>query len=494
MRLGIGAMLFEGNTFSPVVTGRDAFEARYLHAGAAMIGALRGTNTEAAGAIGICIQRSVDFVPLIATNGGSGGRVEAFFYAEVKADLLRRLGAAMPLDGLYLALHGAFIAQGVDDVESDLLQSVRAIIGDIPLVVSCDMHAHITEPMLRLCDVLIGYQLYPHDDTAETGERSMRLLIDITAGKISPVMRACRAPMLAPAQKQRTAGSGPMARIFSLARSLEAGTVHAVSYFCVQPWMDLPAMGFTSVVVAEDPATADAHARLIAETAWAARDEFLVTVHTPAAAIAGGMAIEGQIILADAADCVGGGAAGSSAEALRALLRHAPQSPATIHLVSPETVQASQEISLGDQMEAIFVDAGGLSFSVSAELVSRGDGQFTYKGGLMGGVSVSMGPSIVLRVAAVDILVASQSAYEYADEAFLSNGIDPATKKFVVVKNPMNYQAAYPNAAAYFILDTPGPTTPNLTSLPWQNIDRPTFPIDRAFSPQLITFPAEQAP
>lgn len=492
MRLGIGAMLFEGNTFSPVVTGRDAFEDRYLHTGEAMIEALTGTNTEAAGAIGICLQRGIDFLPLIATNGGSGGRVEAAFYAELKADLLRRLSAALPLDGLYLALHGAFVAQGVDDVESDLLRAVRAIIGDIPLVVSCDMHAHITAPMLELCDALIGYQLYPHDDTAETGERSMRLLIDISLGKIRPVMRACRAPMLAPAQKQRTAGSGPMARIFSLARGLEGGTVHAVSYFCVQPWMDLPAMGFTSVVVAEDPATAAGHARQIAEAAWAARDEFLVTVHTAAEAIAAGMAIEGQIILAEAADCVGGGAPGSSAEVLRALLRHAPQAPATIHLVGPETVKAAQERSPGDALEVVLTDAAGHPFSVPAQLVSRSDGHFTYKGGVMGGVSVSMGPSIVLRVGAVEVLVASQSAYEYADEAFLANGIDPATKKFVVVKNPMNYQAAYPKAAAFFVLDTPGPTTPNLTSLPWQHIDRPTFPIDRAFSPDLVIFPNGQ--
>ncbi|MGE0240555.1 MAG: M81 family metallopeptidase [Parvibaculaceae bacterium] len=493
MRLGIGAMLFEGNTFSPVVTGRDAFEARYLHAGPAVVDALRGTNTEAAGAIGICRERAVDFVPLLATNGGSGGRVAASCYAELKADLLSRLSAASPLDGLYLALHGAFVAEGVDDVESDLLRSVRAIVGGIPLVVSCDMHAHITLPMLELCDALVGYQLYPHDDTAETGERAMRLLVDITSGRVRPVMRACRAPMLAPAQKQRTAGAGPMARIFALARNLEGDGVHAVSYFCVQPWMDLPAMGFTAVVVAEDATTAEAHARRIAETAWAAREDFLVEVHAPTDAIAAGLRIEGQIVLADAADCVGGGAPGSSAEVLRALLDHAPQAPAAIHLVAPWTVEAARNKSLGEEVEAVFPDAAGKPFSVPARLVSASDGRFTYRSGPMGGVAVSMGPSIVLRVGAVDVLVASQSAYEYADEAFLANGIDPAVKKFVVVKNPMNYQAAYPKAAAFYVLDTPGPTTPNLAALPWRHVDRPTFPIDRAFPPDFVVFPGGEA-
>lgn len=489
MRVGVGALLFEGNTFSPVVSGMEAFRSKYLHRGAEMVTALRGSNTEAAGAIAIAEAQGVDIAPLLATHGGAGGAVEAGCYAALKDELLARLAAALPLDGLYLALHGAFVAQGVDDVEGDLLAAVRALIGPLPLVVSCDMHAHITPPMVALPDALIGYQLYPHDDTGDTGARSMRLLLEMLAGRARPVTRACRAPMLAPAQKQRTSGTGPMARMNRLARSLETGPVHAVSYFCVQPWMDLPEMGFTAVVVAEEADLSAQLARQIAETAWAAREEFLVEMHTPAEAIRLGLQQKGQIVLADAADCVGGGAAGSSAEVLRQLCRDAPEAPACTHVVAPELVAACAGLAPGDFVRARFVDARGEPFELPAEFVSRSDGRFTYKGGLMGGVTASMGPSVVLRCGSVDVLATSLSAYEYADEAFRANGIDPAALKFVVVKNPMNYQAAYPDAAAYFVLATEGPTTPDLAALPWRRLDRPTFPMERDFTPDFVAFP-----
>jgi microcystin degradation protein MlrC len=108
----------------------------------------------------------------------------------------------------------------------------------------------------------------------------------------------------------------------------------------------------------------------------------------------------------------------------------------------------------------------------------------------MRGVEARMGVTAVLRAGAVEILVSSLSAYEYADEAFAANGIATREKKFIVVKNPMNYQTAYADAAACFILDTPGPTTANLAALSWRRLDRPTFPIDADFEPRFVGFPA----
>lgn len=478
MRIGLGALLFEGNTFSPVVTGIDAFESKYLHRGAAIIEGLRGSNTEAAGAAAEAARRGASIVPLIATHGGAGGRVARDVYQQLKGELLERLKGAGSLDGLYLALHGSFVAEGVDDAEGEILTEVRAVVGDIPIVVSCDMHAHVTEAMLTAADGLIGYQLYPHDDTAETGERSMAMLLDMVESGVRPVTRAYRVPMIVPAQKQRTQGYTPMARVFARAREMERNGMRRVSYFCVQPWMDFPAMGFTAVAVADDAEAADAAAREIATMAWEARNEFLVDTLSPDDAIAAGMNVPGQVILADAADCVGGGAAGSSAEVLKSLLRAAPDADAAIHVVAPEVVEIAGACSPGDIFSVHFSDADGALFPVSVELVWAGAGSFTYKTGFLGGVTASMGPCALLRAGKVEILAASLSAYEYGDEAFRSVGIDVAAKKFVVVKNPMNYQAAYPDAAAYHVLATKGPTTPELTSLPFERIDRPIFPLD----------------
>ncbi len=493
MRLAVGALLFEGNTFSPVVTGRADFASKYLCEGQDVVARLAGTGTEVAGAFAAAGKAGATVVPLLATHGGAGGRVSAAFYAELRAAMLRLLDAAGEVDGVYLALHGAFVAEGIDDVEGELLAAVRAKVGAIPIVVSCDLHAHITPAMLRNCDALTAYRLYPHDDAFETGERACEMLMDIVAGRLRPVMRACRAPLLLPAQKQRTRGDGPMARIHDLARDIEAGPVRTVSYFPVQPWMDLPEMGFTTVAVAESEAAARAAAERITRSVWEARREFALDVLPPGDAIAQGLRQEGLVVLADASDCVGGGATGDSALLIPWLQRMAPDADAAIHLVDPEVVSQARDRRIGERFRVAIgnkLDLGyGAPAPLDVELVALGDGAFRYAGGLMRGVEASIGPSVVLRAGAIEILVGSASAYEYSDEAFAAHGIDARRKKFVVVKNPMNYQTAYAEAAAHYIVDTPGPTTPNLGRLAWHRLDRPTYPLDADCPADLVHFP-----
>lgn len=114
--------------------------------------------------------------PLLATHGGAGGIVERECHQALRNDLLDRLRAAAPFDGVFLALHGAMTAEDAGDVEGELLAEVRAIAGLTPIAVSCALHAHITPAMLANCDILIGYQHYPHDDAPETAARAARLV------------------------------------------------------------------------------------------------------------------------------------------------------------------------------------------------------------------------------------------------------------------------------------------------------------------------------
>jgi microcystin degradation protein MlrC len=483
MRFAVGALLFEGNTFSPVVARRADFAAKYLHEGSAMLEALRGTGTEIGGAIDEAAAGGDVLVPLIATHGGAGGRVAAETTREFVSTLLARIAALPPVDGIYLALHGAFVSQDSLDVEGELLRAVRALRPGVPLAVSCDLHAHVTDAMLAHCDVLTGYRHYPHDDTHETGRRALAMLREIVAGRLKPVMVRCRLPLIVPAQKQRTRGDGPMAELRALAEELTAGPIRDIAHFCVQPWIDAPGLGFTTVVTAhDDAAAAEAIAARVAAAMWDRRHRFLVDTLAPAAAIARGLATEGLVVLADAADCVGGGASGDSAAALRALLAHAPGIPAAIHLADGVAAAAALaagpgariEIGIGNRRDPAY----GAPLQVEAEVLRPAPESFVYAGGLMRGVRAETGPSAVLRVGAVDVLVTSNACYEYGDEAFATAGIDARARKFVVVKNPMNYQQTYAGAAAMFILDTPGPTTPNLAGLDFRAVERPLFPLD----------------
>ena len=491
-RIAVGALLFEGNTLSPVVTGRGDFASKYLASGAEIPARLAATNTEVGGALEVFRGADADIVPLIATHGGAGGRVAAKCYAEFRDELLERLKAAGKVDGVYLALHGAFIAEGTDDAEAEILAAVAAIVGrDVPIAVSCDLHGHITAEMLRHACILVGYQEYPHDDTRETGARAATLLMRTIRGQIRPVTRLRRAPMILPAQRQRTKGTGPMMDIVRLARSREAdGTVLSASYFAVQPWLDLPGVGVTGVAVADgDPAVADRVAGEIVELYWKKRREFLVPTEQPAEAIRKGRSLTGgPVILADAADCVGGGASGDSAVVLSALLAHAPDQSAAIHIVDPATVAEARRVGAGGRFQARLgnrvATAGGppVVAEVTVERVEP-NARFRYSGGLMGGVEASMGDSALLAIGPIRVLCTSLSSYEYSDEHFQALGLDARRLKFLVVKNPMNYQQAYAGAPARFVLDTPGPTTCNLASVGWRRLDRPCFPMEDGFEP-----------
>jgi hypothetical protein len=197
-----------------------------------------------------------------------------------EGDLLDRMRQALPVDGVYLALHGAFIAESNDDVEGDILTEVRRMVGPrVPIAVSLDIHAYVTPTMIRNSNIVVGYHYYPHDDTFETGQRSAGLLLRTLRGEIEPVLGYRRAPMLMPAQSCRTKrGKGPLADACTLARAQEAaGEVLAASYFCAQPWMDLPGNCYSAVVVGNgDVAAADRVALDMAKTAWDRRNDYLV--------------------------------------------------------------------------------------------------------------------------------------------------------------------------------------------------------------------------
>ena len=489
MRIAIGAVLFEGNTLSPLVNTLQDFENKYLVAGPELVPGLRGSGTEMAGAIRALEVAGAGIVPLIATHGGAGGTVGRDAYARLRGDLLGRLRAAGEVDGVYLALHGAMICQGEDDPEGDMLAAVREIVGgDVPVAASCDLHANVTPRMVGSADILIGYQLYPHDDTFETGERATGLLVRAVEGRIRPVTRMRKLAAIFPAQRQRTRGDTPMAEFYKTARAREAlGQCLAASYFPVQPWLDLPDIGFAAVVVTDgDPEAAERLATEMAGEAWRRRREFESRLWSPAEAIAAGLKAEGRpVMLVDAADCVGGGAAGDSAIVLKALLEGAPGEPAAVLIVDPETAEAARRAGEGRRFAARIGNKldprYGAPVETEAEVARLFDGRFTYRGGLMGGVTASMGPSALLRVGdggAVQVVASTYSSYEYADEQFRAAGVDARRCRFVVVKNPMNFQNAYDFASATFFLSTPGPTTPELAGVPWEHIRRPFYPLD----------------
>jgi microcystin degradation protein MlrC len=489
-RIAVGGLLFEGNTLSRVRTELVDFQNKYLVVGDAMIGALANTNVEIAGAISAISAAGWSVAPLIATHGGAGGRVTAECYTELKALLLDGLRSAGAIDGVYLALHGAMICEGEDDAEGDILRAVRAIIGDIPLSISCDLHAHITPRMVDACSIIVGYQHYPHDDTFETGARAAGLLVRAVKGEIKPTMSMRKVAMLSAPFSHGTREPGPMRQLYRWRCGVESsGRALALSYFPVQPWLDFEDTGFAAVAVTDDQLDAAADLALeLAELAWAKRHEFEAAGVEAKAALEEGLATEGQpIILSDASDCVGAGAAGDSARMLQSYLQSGIDAPLLVHVVDPEIAGLAWSAGVGAAISGYLgnkIDPSyGAPLPIDGMVTHLFEGDFTYAGGLMGGVRASMGKSAVIAVKSAVVVVSSYSAYEYADEHFRAAGQDVRNFKFVIVKNPMNFKQAYASAPKRVLVNLPGPSTSQLRNVDWRRVQRPCFPLDDQDAP-----------
>ncbi len=495
LRIAIGQISQESNAFVATQTAIDLFENSYLYQDQELF-TLANSNTEISGMLGCLRAADAEIIPMIATRSVSGGPLSDACYIELKHRLLERLRKAGPLDGLLLSLHGAMLSVTEDDPEGDLLCEIRGIVGDhVPVVATLDLHAHVTQRMMRYANALVAYAHYPHDDTVATGERGAQLLLKALRGQANLVMAMAKVPMLASGCNGQTFGDAPMSQLSRRARELEQRDgVLSISCIQVHPNLDQPDLGCGAIVVTDgDLALAVETAEMLAREFWDRRWEFIPEMFTVSEAVTAGRATEGPVVIVDAADCAGGGAAGDSVAVLRELIEFGMNEPTYLMVVDPQAAalcahagtNQTVELNLGYGIDPTW----GRPINVVGRVETLSDGHFQYRGGPFGGTWASMGPSAVLQVGTISILITSQPTYDWLDEQYRSVGLDPGIAKFICAKNPMNYRFAYKDIAARaFVVDTPGPTPPNIRRLPYRNLHGSVFPFeDSPVPPNMAT-------
>ena len=482
MRIVIGCVKQETNTFSQVKTTLQAFQEGMFWATAdEMLDKFTNTRTELGGFIEVLQQEGHDIVTTFAAWAMSSGPLTRDTHEWLLQQILDGIRQAGKVDGVLLAMHGAMVSEGYEDGTGHMLAQVRNLVGaDIPIGASLDLHAHVTPTMVGASDVLVGFETYPHIDEFETGQKTARLLLSHLRGEIKPVIALAKAPMLLQAEGQSSA-RGPFRRLLDSARSLEENPdILSASLFPIQPWMDIPDTGFGVIVVADgDLELAQKEAQRIADMAWEARHEFDVELVPPKEAVERALALEGQpIVMSDSADGVGSGSAGNGTNVLRVLLEANLQEPAMITLIDPEAVQ--QAIAGGFNNEVTLM-VGGKSdpvfnqpLQVTGRVKTISDASYKAYG-----VIAPMGHCVVLEIGQVSLLLMSYKAHTITPSVFRAVGLDPADAKIVVVKSPTQFRDEFePIAREIIMVDAPGISSANFKSLPFQHITRPLYPFD----------------
>jgi microcystin degradation protein MlrC len=491
MRLVIAMMKHETNTFSPVRTDWQRFVDWGAHLGDAARRAYEGTAMPMGAYLKLAREVGAEVVTPVAAEAMPSGPVAAEAYEIMSSAILDAVRRGC--DAAMLDLHGAMVAETTPDGEGTLLERIRAIAPDLPIAVTCDLHANLTEKMVRNSTALIGYKTYPHVDMYEVGEQVGRILLRAMKGEIRPVMGWARRPLLAQTLRMGT-DDEPMKTLIAMARAEERRGMLAATVFGGFPLADFADAGISAICVADgNGAAARAAAERLMDAAWERREDFLYRHEPLDEAVARAKAMtEGPVLLLDHADTVGSGGTEDVMTVLREVIRQGLDDVAVAAVWDPEAVQrmakagvgATVTLKLGGRTDMPSIDRRGEPLEITGKVRTLSDGEWIVRGPMYTGVTVSMGPTAVLDTGKVQIVVVSRHHEPWDQGVFTSVGIDPKTKRYLLLKSRIHYRAGFaPLARATITCDGEGVTTSDNDRLRFRHVRRPIFPLDRLNEP-----------
>jgi len=490
-RILFGGLFHETHTFLDEVTSWEAFT---VAEGEAIL-AKRGDASPTDGFLEVADAEGWHVIPTIDARATPSGTVtDAMFerywreFAAVAAPAL-----AAGVDAIYLVLHGAMATESQRDVEGELLARIRALPGgQVPIFGVLDLHGNISPRMCTLANGLVIYRENPHTDARAAAVRGARLLARCLREGRVPRMVWCRPPILwAPTGTGTHAD--PMCALERFALELEAGPgeIWACNIAAGYSFADTPDTGCSLSAVTTAPVDeARERLRAGAQLAWDLREQGTISypgVDEVVARLRASPPNEGPVLLVEPADNIGGGAPGDCTDVLRALLRHGIGRSLVV-INDPVSVSALADAAPGDVRT---LDVGGRGsrldpgpVRLEATFASRSDGVFLLEDkqshlASMNGVRIEMGPSAVIRSGGVTILLTTRKTAPFDLGQLRSQGLEPRDFLVIGVKAAVAHKRAYDTVArASYYVDTAGPCTGNLASLPWRQLQRPVYPLD----------------
>ncbi len=484
----------ETNTFSKIPTTYESFKAQDLFLdGSSAIAARGDSNTELAGFCDAARKHDWELVHVLSAIAQPAGMVTRDAFDRLTDPIVAVAREQRDrLDGIALGLHGAMVTDFCDDGEGELLARLRAVVGpDMPIAVTLDLHANVTRDMCRHSDILVSYRTYPHIDMRETAALAGDLLQRTMAGQIRPVVLRAHLPMIDEANGGRTDIGAMLPRLLRAREYESLAGVLAVSINAGFARVDIGEVGPTVIVVAErdsELARHQAFAHELADDIWAQRHEVMnrfMDVDEAAHICRDHDASQAPIIVADYADNPGGGGYGDATNLLAAMLRAGIQNACFGPIVDPQTVQQLQDTAVGARSQVQLggktdPTLGGGPLTLEATVLLHSDGRYYAEGPMTGGLDKTWGPTVVLHVQGIDILVVTQPAQILDLAQFTAFGIDPRKKKVVGLKSMQHFRAAFePIASKVIVCDSGALCSPHYARKSYAKVPRPLFPLDQ---------------
>lgn len=494
MRAVIAMMKHETNTFSPVPTPIERF-ARGVPLpprGEAAREAYRGTGTAMAAFIDICEREGIDIVTPIAAQASPSAPVQDAAYQAITDAICEAVSAGC--DMVMLDLHGAMVTESLEDGEGALLARIRGIAPDVPVAVALDMHTNLYPAIAENVTTLAGYQTYPHVDNYATGLRAGEALVRGMRGEVRPTLAWGQRPMLPHVMRQGT-GHEPNRSIQARAAAMEAGGEALIAtLFTGFPHADIHDAGTSAVVVTDGDAQAARElCDELLDAAWGEREAWVYHIEPLAKSIERARAASGgPVVLLDHFDNAASGGTQDTMTVLGAILDAGLRDVAAFAICDPGAVAMLVEagvgnramVSLGGKLDMPALGLRGQPREVSGRVKLISDGLYRNLGPASPRLLMDMGPTVVLDTGDVEIVVTSRQQEPNDRNCFLSLGIDPASKKYLMLKSRVHYRAGFGDLASEVIeCAGTGVCTSDYGQIRFERVRRPIYPLDPMETP-----------
>ncbi len=482
MKVLVGGIYHESHSFSNIPTDLESFKRVLFFEGNEVIEKLRGTTSEMAGFIRGAERFDFELVPTVWAWGVSSGPVKASALESLLESVRKAIGRER-VDGILFALHGALVGEDAPDGDGLILSRLRSYVGDrTPIAITLDLHANVSEQMVSLADVVVGYDTYPHVDQVERGLEAAELLVRTIKGEIRPVMALEKPPLMIVPQKQLT-DAYPMNELVDLAHERER-EVLSVTVSGGFVYSDVPEVGLSAIAITDNrPELARRCAKEIADRAWELRRAFVPRLPGVRESVERAIKSDRRpVILADIGDNIGAGTPGDGTFILRELL-HQDARAAVVIIADPEAVGSAIEVGVGQELT---LAVGGkcdrfhgepVAITGRVKLIS--DGRFVNRGPMRDGILENMGRTVVVQASGVTIVLTEIKMPPWNLEQLRSLAIPPEDQKIIVLKSAVAFRAAYESLAQEIIeVNSPGLSSLDLSQFNYQHIRRPIFPLD----------------
>jgi microcystin degradation protein MlrC len=484
-RIAIAGFLHETNTFAPLLTTFDDFYSAGGPYADFILGEemfeFRGKsyNRGACGFLNKAESLGHNITPIIYAAAEPSNQVTESAFERIMGVIALSLSNKGPFDGLFLDLHGAMVYENYQDGETEILRRVRKIVGDIPIVVSLDLHGNITRETFDLASILVGYRTYPHTDVYQTGERCALVHDHILRG--NHVFKAFRQiPFLMPLTRQST-NTEPCRSIYALIDELERNPeVVSCSIMAGFAPADMFHTGPTVFTYGASQAAADQAADDLFKAIMDRESDFSVDLLEPREAVEKAIRLtkinQQPVILADIQDNAGAGGTTDTPWVLEALVEQVGNVPRTAMALmnDPQAAQAAHGAGEG---ATIKLELGGKLTPgqkpfVGTFLVKRlFDGEFIATGPMFNGVHTSLGKMANLQIGNIEVVVVSRRTQANDQSYFRQVGIEPSDMDILVLKSSNHYRADFePISSAIIEVEAPGAFNEDARKTPYQNL------------------------